>query len=164
MTAQLRNVDADLHAPVEQWPFEAVLAALERGGVRSWARIARAIRTDPWGPVARKVEQALRIAQPYGVQPLMESILTSARTDRERAEREQVASRVRDAVERSGMPQSRFAAHVGTSASRLSTYATGRVVPSAAMLIRIEGTAARTPTAAGTALPDSSRPAGPGPA
>ena len=31
-----------------------------------------------------------------------------------------------------------FAAGVGTSASRLSTYATGKVTPSAAMLLRIE--------------------------
>jgi len=31
-----------------------------------------------------------------------------------------------------------FATQVGTSASRLSTYATGRVTPSAAMLVRIE--------------------------
>lgn len=49
-----------------------------------------------------------------------------------------MAQRVRDAVTASGMSAAAFAAEVGTSASRLSTYATGRVTPSAAMLLRIE--------------------------
>ena len=42
------------------------------------------------------------------------------------------------AIERSGLTAAQFAEVAGTSASRLSTYATGRVTPSAAMLVRIE--------------------------
>ena len=46
------------------------------------------------------------------------------------------------AVERSGLTKSEFAALVGTSASRLSTYLGGKVTPSAALLIRIDTPAA----------------------
>jgi ribosome-binding protein aMBF1 (putative translation factor) len=61
-----------------------------------------------------------------------------ARTEVDRADREEVAARVRAAVDRSGLTQAQFAALVGTSASRLSTYASGRVTPSASLLVRIE--------------------------
>jgi transcriptional regulator with XRE-family HTH domain len=61
-----------------------------------------------------------------------------ARAAAERADKDAVSARVRAAVERSGLAARRFAAEVGTSASRLSTYCTGAVQPSAAMLLRIE--------------------------
>lgn len=48
---------------------------------------------------------------------------------------------MRDALERSGLTRAAFAALVGTSASRLSTYLNAKVTPSAAMLVRIERTA-----------------------
>jgi ribosome-binding protein aMBF1 (putative translation factor) len=70
----------------------------------------------------------------------MERGLRRARAAAERAEREQVAARVREAIARSGLDRKEFAAAIGTSVSRLSTYATGRVCPSAAMLLRIEAT------------------------
>ena len=44
----------------------------------------------------------------------------------------------RPPVARSGSTQARFAERIGTSASRLSTDASGKVTPSAAMLLRIE--------------------------
>jgi transcriptional regulator with XRE-family HTH domain len=46
----------------------------------------------------------------------------------------------------SGLSRAEFAARIGTSPSRLSTYATGKVVPSAAMLVRM-----RRQASAGTA-------------
>lgn len=45
---------------------------------------------------------------------------------------------MRAAVEHSGLTNAEFAALVGTSASRLSTYLSGKVTPSAALLVRIE--------------------------
>ncbi len=45
---------------------------------------------------------------------------------------------MRAAVERSGLTNAQFAELIGTSASRLSTYLSGQVTPSAAMLVRIE--------------------------
>ena len=49
-----------------------------------------------------------------------------------------VAARVRAALDRAGTTKGEFAASVGTSASRLSTYLNGKVTPSAALLVRIE--------------------------
>lgn len=61
-----------------------------------------------------------------------------ARSNADAADLAAVAARVRDAIAASGLTASAFAAEVGTSASRLSTYASGRVTSSAAMLLRIE--------------------------
>jgi transcriptional regulator with XRE-family HTH domain len=61
-----------------------------------------------------------------------------AREDAQQVERTEVAERVRAAILASGRTAAEFAAEVGTSASRLSTYASGRVMPSAAMLLRVE--------------------------
>lgn len=52
-----------------------------------------------------------------------------------------VKRRVADAIAVSGLILRDFANRVGTSASRLSTYATGKVQPSAAMFLRIENAA-----------------------
>jgi ribosome-binding protein aMBF1 (putative translation factor) len=64
--------------------------------------------------------------------------LRRARADAEGRGRAEVAARVRAAIAASGLTASAFAQEVDTSASRMSTFATGRVVPSAAMLVRIE--------------------------
>jgi transcriptional regulator with XRE-family HTH domain len=53
-----------------------------------------------------------------------------------------VAAKVRAAIAKSGLTSAQFAELIGTSASRLSTYGTGAVVPSAQMLVRIESVAA----------------------
>ena len=50
----------------------------------------------------------------------------------------EVAQRLQRAVENSGLSQQAFATLLGTSQSRLSSYVTGKVVPSAALLMRAE--------------------------
>ncbi|MGB4688928.1 MAG: helix-turn-helix transcriptional regulator [Candidatus Nanopelagicales bacterium] len=50
---------------------------------------------------------------------------------------EQVASSVEAAVQGTGLTGAAFAELIGTSASRLSTYASGKVTPSAALMLRI---------------------------
>ena len=48
---KFRNITASPDDPVDTWPFEGILAAVERGGAfRDWRRLAAAIRADPWGP------------------------------------------------------------------------------------------------------------------
>ena len=64
-----------------------------------------------------------------------------ARKEIQCADRAEVVARIRTAVERAGVTKAEFAASVGTSASRLSTYLNGKVTPSAALLMRIERTA-----------------------
>ncbi len=138
MTAlRFRNLDIDPEAPVRDWPYEALVTALERGALSDWRRIAHEVDADPWGRTARAVESYLSYERPYGVAPLMDEVILRARRRREQEEKLRVASLVRSAVERSGLTRREFADAVGTSPSRLSTYCTGRVTPSAAMLLRI---------------------------
>jgi len=137
-----RNVGASPDDPVAQWPQEAIQAALERGSLSHWRRLARAIRAEPWGPVARRVEEVLTYSRPYGVAKAMERILARAREAAEASERGAVAAEVARLVDESGLTRSEFASRIGTSTSRLSTYATGKVTPSAALLVRMRSVAA----------------------
>ncbi|MGQ0624315.1 MAG: helix-turn-helix domain-containing protein [Sporichthyaceae bacterium] len=136
MGLAFRNVDVDPDAPVHTWPSEAVATALSRGGLSHWRRLAEAIRADPWGPVARRVEEAVQVQAPYGAGPLMTEVLRCARADSERRERAVVAAELTALVGASGLTRAQFASRLGTSASRLSTYLSGRVVPSAALMVR----------------------------
>ncbi len=140
-TLSFRNVDASPDDPVSEWPQEAIQTALERGGLSHWRRLAEAIRADPWGPVARAVEEVLTYSRPYGVAPLMERVVARAREAAEASEREAVAAEVSTLIEASRLSRAEFATRIGTSTSRLSTYATGKVTPSAALLVRMRGRA-----------------------
>jgi hypothetical protein len=137
MTVRFRNVDADPSQPVETWPAEAILIALERGGLVEWRRIAAAVRADPWGTVAQQVAEAVAHARPYGVAELMSDLIASARADAEATERAVVAAQVSELVDRSGLTKANFARRIGTSASRLSTYLAGSVVPAATLMVRM---------------------------
>jgi DNA-binding transcriptional regulator YiaG len=132
-----RNVDASPDDPVSEWPLEAIQTALERGGLEHWRRLGEAIRAEPWGAVARRVEEILTYSRPYGVAEVMERSIARAREAAESSERRAVAAEVDALVQASGLSRTEFASRVGTSASRLSTYATGKVTPSAALLVRM---------------------------
>jgi hypothetical protein len=138
MAVDFRNVDASPSDDVSTWPYEALVETIDRGLVSDWQPLFAEIRRSPWGVVARRIERYLSYRDPDGVGTLFTLAIAQARTETERAERDEVAQRVRDAVERSGLSKGRFAALVGTSGSRLSTYLSGTVTPSAAMLVRIE--------------------------
>ena len=144
MSLQFRNLNVTPDAPVEQWPVEGVLAALERGSLQHWRKLDRAIQNDPWGSVARRVESALQANRPYGVAELMERSIARARARAEQTERDQVAQQVRDCLAQSGLTARDFAERIGTSPSRLSTYQSGKVTPSAALLIRMQRIAQRS--------------------
>ncbi len=138
MTLRFRHLDVDPSDPVSTWPMEAVLTAVERGSLRDWRRIVHTVRADPWGPLARRLEDALSLVQPYGTAVLLRRALERARADAEAAERAEVARRVRAAWQASGMTQAAFAEAIGTSPSRLSTYLRGRVAPASPLLVRME--------------------------
>jgi len=139
---RFHNVDAEPGDDVATWPYEALVTAIDRGLLPDWQPIFAEIRRAPWGPVARRVERYLGYRDPDGTGTLFASAIQHARRETERADRAAVAARVRAAVERAGTTRAEFAASVGTSASRLSTYLNGKVTPSAAMLMRIERAAA----------------------
>lgn len=138
MPVQFRNVDASPEDDVRTWPYEALVTVIDRGLVPDWRPVFAEIRRSPWGPVARRVERYLSYRDPDGVSALFGLAVERARADVEKAARAEVAARVRAAVELSGLSRAAFAELVGTSPSRLSTYLSGKVTPSAAMLVRIE--------------------------
>jgi DNA-binding transcriptional regulator YiaG len=137
MPLAFRNVNASQADPVATWPTEAVQAALERGDIEHWQRLTAEIVRDPWGRTANQLEEVLGHSRPYGVADLMEGVLDRARARAALEERRTVAAEVRDAIACSGLSRAEFASRIGTSPSRLSTYATGKVVPSATLMLRI---------------------------
>ena len=138
MSVQFRNVDATPADAVRTWPYEALVACIERGLVADWQPIFAELRRRPWGELARRVDFYAAHGDDQAATRLFGLAVARARADAETAERDEVAHRVRAAIAASGLSAGAFAAEVGTSASRLSTYAAGRVTPSAAMLLRIE--------------------------
>jgi len=137
MALAFRNLTITPDDPVTSWPTEAVQAALERGDLEHWQRIVAELKRDPWGRIARQLEEVLRHSRPYGIADAMETVLARARARAEASERDEVATEVRRSIARSGLDRSEFASRIGTSPSRLSTYATGKVMPSAALMVRM---------------------------
>lgn len=143
MTVAFRNVDVTADSDVADWPFEALVTAIERGTLQDWVRITAAIDSDPWGPVARQVEDYLGYEAPYGVGPLLSRAIVRSRREADEQDRADVAAEVGELVAASGLSMAELASRLGTSRTRLSTYRSGRVVPSAAMMRRLRRTVAR---------------------
>jgi DNA-binding transcriptional regulator YiaG len=134
---KFRNITVSPDDPVDSWPFEGILAAVERGTLPDWRRLAAVIRADPWGPVAQQLLEAVHLSRPYGTAELLEGVVGRARKLAADSEREDVAAEVRELVGRSRLSKQDFAERMGTSRSRLSTYMSGKVVPSAALMVRM---------------------------
>jgi DNA-binding transcriptional regulator YiaG len=134
---KFRNITASVNDPVETWPFEGILTAVERGTLPDWRRLSAAVRADPWGPVAQQILEAVELARPYGTSDLLTNVIERARQDAADAERDEVAGEVRDLVSRSGLSRQDFAVRLGTSRPRLSTYMSGKVTPSASLMVRM---------------------------
>ena len=150
MTVSFRNVDVDPRTSVATWPYEAIVTIIERGSITDWVVLTRAIDEDPWGPVARQVEDYLSYEAPYGVGPLLTRAVERARRQAEESERAEVRQEIAELIARSGLTGAQLASRIGTSASRMSTYRSGRVVPSAAMLVRMRRVANRVSSVGST--------------
>lgn len=144
MALAFRNLTITPDAPVSEWPTEAVQTALERGDLADWHRIVVEIGTDPWGKTARQIEEVLSHTRPYGISEAMETALARARERAEASERAVIAAEIGEAVRRSGLSRADFASRIGTSSSRLSTYVSGKVIPSATLMLRIQRVADTT--------------------
>jgi DNA-binding transcriptional regulator YiaG len=132
-----RNIEATPDDPESEWHLEGIQAALERGDLSHWRRLAAEVRRDPWGEVSQELAEVLTFSRPYGVASVMDAVIRSSRDDAVRRERDVVAAEVRGLREASGLSGREFASRIGTSPSRLSTYASGKVVPSAALMVRM---------------------------
>ncbi|MGH3966669.1 MAG: helix-turn-helix domain-containing protein [Mycobacterium sp.] len=142
-TLRFRNIAATPDDPVEQWSVEGILTAIDRGSLSHWRRIAAAVRVDPWGPAAADLEEAVDLADDVGVAATLRRTLADARRDMDVRARAEVRRRLAQLVQNSGLTAAQFARRLGTSASRMSTYLTGKVVPSAALLVRAEHIASK---------------------
>lgn len=137
--AGFRNISATPDDPVTRWGFEGLLTAIERGSMKQWDRIADELRQRPHGTVARLLEDEVIDAVSHeGERELFRQVLLRARRRWEQEARDEVAHRLRSLLARSGLNQRDFAAQLGTSASRLSTYLGGKVIPGADLLVRAE--------------------------
>ncbi|MDR2565376.1 MAG: helix-turn-helix domain-containing protein [Bifidobacteriaceae bacterium] len=132
-----RNVDASPLDPVETWPQEGFRAAIERGYLADWARVANAVRAEPYGAAAANLADVLRYVDASPAAVLLAEILKKARAQADREDAQAVAADIRALVAGSGLTQTEFARRLGTSRTRLSTWVNGRVTPGSATLRRI---------------------------
>ena len=135
---RFRNLDIEPSAPVSEWGVEGLLAAIDRGALPDWRRIVSAISAEPWGPLASDLNTAIELAEDRGVAATLHRAIAHARQRAEIRAREEVGRRLAALVAESGFTGAEFAARLGTSPSRLSTYLSGKVMPSAALLVRAE--------------------------
>ncbi|TNM37394.1 helix-turn-helix domain-containing protein [Nocardioides albidus] len=126
--------------PEPATPLASVRELIEvatHGTVDEWRSHLSAVAASPWGADGDHLLRLARRSESPALHVAMEEVVTLCRELRRLHERTQVARHIRQCVARSGVSQREFATWVGTSPSRLSTYASGRVVPSATMLLRI---------------------------
>lgn len=101
---------------------------------------------DPWSPYARHLDALAEKAGLPGFDVTIGRFIEEMRDHVEARDRETVAREIRRLVAESGLSQRTFAARLGTSPSRMSSYCTGQVTPSAALLLRIRRLARATLT------------------
>lgn len=116
---------------------EEMKQAVEGETVVGWREQFALVAADPWAPYPIRVRRLAADAGYPEVAEAFERCMQVYRTQLEVEERRQVAREIRRLVAVSGASQREFARYVGTSPSRLSTYVTGTVTPSAVMLMRI---------------------------
>lgn len=137
MSLAFRNLTVSPDDDVEQWGVEGILTAIERGTLTHMRRVLRVALASPWSAVADELLEAASLTD----HPLAARMAAQVREARG-GDEATVARRIRGAIAYSGLSSRELAGPIGTSASRLSTYASGKVQPSAAMLPRIERVAA----------------------
>lgn len=123
------------HRHVED--HEQLARVIDTGTVAEWRAFVAPIAAQPWGPAADRLIDLARDAHEKVVARTLEEFRLVYRERQEQREKAYVAREIRRLVALSGLTQRDFAAYIGTSASRLSTYVSGKVTPSAAMLLRI---------------------------
>lgn len=130
---QFRNLDVTPDDPVEEWGTEGILAAIDRGGIEDWQKIQHALETHPNGTVADSVEEALTVAESEGARAYIAHCLADARMN----DKVRFARTFRTWVRESGLSRTELAEYLGTSRSRLSTYESGQVTPSAVIAEKV---------------------------
>lgn len=143
MSVSFRNVEVDVTAPLSTWPAEAIEILIDRGSLSDWRRLALALAQDPWGPLARAVEDLIDLDCHYGVDRIMGRILRQQRDRSTLAGRRRYADRLRGLRLSAGLSMRQLADAAGTSAARVSDYENARVAPTTDVLARLEAVLAR---------------------
>ena len=133
------GVDPDLRLPVIRSEAELV-GLVDSGSVLEWRHHLAMIAASPWSPYPRHLVALAGRADRPEVAGIIDRFTAACREDNKEREREQVAEEVRKHISQSGVTQRQFAHWVGTSPSRLSTYVSGTVTPSASMMLRMART------------------------
>lgn len=145
MSLTFRNLSVSPTDPIECWGVEGLLTAVDRGALPDWRRIAHAVRRNPRGKVAAELRDVVAVAQDASAASVLERILHEALALEDEQDKEKAAEAMRTAFEESGLRRAQFAERLGTSQSRVSTYLSGKVTPSAALLIRAQRIASTPP-------------------
>ena len=132
---KFRNLEVTPDDGVDTWGVEGIGAAIERGQLADWRRIVATVRRDPNGHVAADLDEALDLTDGAGAAALLRTALDEARALGDSAP---VVRQMRHDIRRTGLSLRVAARQLGTSASRLSTYLSGQVQPSAVFARRAE--------------------------
>lgn len=130
-------------APVEEWGFDGLLEAVERGDRSHWHRITLALEADPRGKVAGEMEEVLEAVKDSGMADLFRRVHYSALAHAHAAERARAVSRLQAALKLSGLTVDGFAARLGVTARRLAISLDGTRTPPQTLIVRAETEAAR---------------------
>jgi DNA-binding transcriptional regulator YiaG len=138
VSVRFRNVDVDETGPLSTWPTEAIEILVARGSLSDWRRLAAALADDPWGPLARTVEEVVSYGSHYGVDEIMKRLLRKERVRSTLAGRRRYAEHLRSLRASAGLSMRELATRTGTSAARISDYENARVAPTTDILARLE--------------------------
>ena len=116
---------------------EQLMDMVHHGNARRWRAALLPLIESPWGPYGEHILKLTKEAELDVIVEILEECRKVYRHRQEQRERDAIAREIRRLVAISGLTQRQFASQIGTSPSRLSTYVNGRVIPSAAMLLRI---------------------------
>lgn len=134
----MRNVDVDHARPVAQLHPDAIEAMLDRGSISDWRLLVEEIRRQPWGRLARLVDDIASRGEHYGVDQLMHRSIVRARRDADAGARRRFAARLRAMRHQAGLTLREVPELAGTSESRLSASENSRVAPTTTVFRRIE--------------------------
>ena len=117
---------------------EDAVRCVDRGNIEAWrAQIAVLAAASPWMPYSTTLRDLLLEGDRPTHAQAWDAAVDYYRAQAEQRERQMVAREIRRLVVDSGYSQRQFAAMIGTSPPRLSTYINGVVAPSATMMVRI---------------------------
>ena len=132
MALKFRNIGVTPDDPVEDWGFEGILAAIDRGYARDWAKLVIAVHANP------DLEQVYREAAEAAESDSTVILLDAMLADKRKSPSERAADRLRMAFAGTRMTQAEVADRIGTSRSRLNSYLAGKVTPSMDVLVAVE--------------------------